>query len=301
MTRVQKLQEAHPKPLQFSSRKTKRSHLFLLSFLLYSLECGTAGGQQVMGPGLTQEFNATADEVRAAVVDVVHDQVVHGTKIFDKEPTLTGAEAVASSSLFPPWSGPGEIYYKIRKNAIAPRNFVDPADQGTIGVRYVIIRAGDRTRVHVDAIYVETSRRRLHASDGTVEKSELKEIKTELETSQEAAQEAADARRRAKSAELVQQSFVRQREDESTRLSNAQTAEQQLSSEVIALHHELERRVKAPGVDLKAAPFQSAATLKTISAYSEVVILIVTPHWLGVETPEGQRGWIPDERLEQLP
>jgi predicted cobalt transporter CbtA len=63
----------------------------------------------------------------------------------------------------------------------------------------------------------------------------------------------------------------------------------------------VERRVKAPGADLKAVPFQSAATLKPLSAYAEVLVLIVTPHWLGVETPEGQRGWIPEERLEQLP
>jgi len=63
----------------------------------------------------------------------------------------------------------------------------------------------------------------------------------------------------------------------------------------------VERRVKAPGTDLKAAPFQSAATLKPLSAYAEVLVLIVTPHWLGVETAEGQRGWIAEERLEQLP
>ena len=59
--------------------------------------------------------------------------------------------------------------------------------------------------------------------------------------------------------------------------------------------------MKAPGADLKAAPFRAAANLKTLSAFSEVVILIVTPHWLGVETPEGQRGWLPNEELEPLP
>jgi hypothetical protein len=36
----------------------------------------------------------------------------------------------------------------------------------------------------------------------------------------------------------------------------------------------VERRVKAPGADLKAAPFQSAATLKPLSAYAEVLVLI---------------------------
>jgi hypothetical protein len=240
--------------------------------------------------------------VRTAVLMIVRDHIVHGTLVFDKEPILTGAEAVDSSPLFAKWDGPGEVYYKIRKEAIAPRHFAEPADQGTIAVRYVVIPAsGDRTRVHVDAVYVENARRTVHPSDGTVEKSEMKEIKDQLDENQEAAQEAADARRRVLSAELVHQSFVRQREDESSRLTNAQNAEKELEQEVKSLHHELERRVKAPGVDLKAAPFQSAATLKTLSAFSEVVVLIVTPHWLGVETPEGQRGWIADERLEQLP
>jgi hypothetical protein len=288
---------------RFLSNISLPRNLWLACLLvLASVEVPLARAQQPLStPGLSQEFNGTIDEVRAAVLAVVRDQILHGTKVFDREPTLTGAEAVDSTPLFPPWTGPGEVYYKIRKNAVAPRHFVEPADQGTIGVRYVLIPVGDRARVHVDAVYVETARRRIHASDGTIEKSELKEIKDQLDENQQAAQEAADARRRAKSAELVRQSYVRQREDENTRLSNARTAQQQLTDEVRSLHHELERRIKAPGVDLKAAPFQSAATLKTLAAYSEVVVLIVTSHWLGVETPEGQRGWIPEENLEQLP
>ena len=76
---------------------------------------------------------------------------------------------------------------------------------------------------------------------------------------------------------------------------------QDLKQKVNALRHEVERRVKAPGADLKAAPFHSAASLKTLAAYTEVVIVIVTPHWYGVETPEGQRGWMPQDQLEALP
>ena len=274
----------------------------LITLALCVLPCPRGDAQQLTTPGLTQEFNGSIDEVRTAVLDVVRDHIVHGTKMFDREPTLNGAEATDSTPLFPPWTGPGEVFFKVRPDAIAPRHFEDPADKGTIGVRYVIIPVNEeRTRVHVDAVYTEDARRRVHASDGTVEKSELKEIKDQLEADQEATQQAADAKRRAKSAELVHQSYVRQRDDETTRLANAQSAEKELQGEVNALHHELERRVKAPGVDLKAAPFQAAATLKTLAAYSEVVVLIVTPHWLGVETPEGQRGWIPDEHLEQLP
>jgi hypothetical protein len=253
-------------------------------------------------PGIVREFPASVVEIRQAVLAVVADKIVHGTLVFDKEPILTGAEAVDTSPLFDPWNGPGEIYFKIRKNAIAPRHFLESGDQGTIAVRYVIIPVdANRTRVKIDALYQESGHHVVHASDGTVEKSEMKEIKDQLEALQEAAAQAADARRRETSAELVRQSLVRQREDETTRFQNAESKQKNLEQQVAALHHELERRVKAPGADLKAAPFQSAASLKTISAYTDVVILIVTPHWLGVETPEGQRGWLPQERLEQLP
>src|SRR5260221_4086858 len=275
--------------------------LLSLSFFLL-LPSLAVFGDALTTPGIVREFPASLVEIRQAVVAVVNDKIVHGTLVFDKEPILTGAEVVDSSPLYDRWDGPGEVYFKIRKNAIAPRHFLESGDQGTIAVRFVLIPVdANRTRVKIDAIYQETAHRIFHASDGTVEKSEMKEIKDQLETLQEAAAQAADARRRQTSADLVRQSLIRQREDETTRISNAQSAQKDLEQKVSALHHELERRVKSPGADLKAAPFQSAATLKNLSAFTDVVILIVTPHWLGVETPDGQRGWLPQELLEQLP
>jgi hypothetical protein len=275
--------------------------LLVLSFLLL-LPSSAFPGDTLTTPGVVREFSASLVEIRQAVLAVVGDKIVHGTLVFDKEPILTGAEAVDSTPLFDPWDGPGEVYFKIRKNAIAPRHFLESGDQGTIAVRYIILPVdANRTRVKIDALYQESGHHAVHPSDGTVEKSEMKEIKDQLEALQEAAAQAADARRRETSAELVRQSMVRQREDETTRFQNAESTQKDLEQQVSALHRELERRVKAPGADLKAAPFQSAASLKTLSAYTDVVILIVTPHWLGVETPEGQRGWLPRERLEQLP
>jgi hypothetical protein len=272
------------------------------TMVLLLLPMAGSSRETLTTPGLVREFFGSLEEVRQAVQFVVHDQVIHGTLIFDKEPTLTGAEAVDSTPLFDSWQGAGDVYFKIRKNAIAPRHFLESGDQGTIAVRFVLIPVdANRTRVKIDAIYQETAHRIFHPSDGTVEKSEMKEIKDQLETLQEAAAQAADARRRQTSAELVRQSLIHQREDETTRISNAQSAQKDLEQQVSALHHELERRVKSPGADLKAAPFQSAATLKTLSAFTDVVILIVTPHWLGVETPDGQRGWLPQDLLEQLP
>jgi hypothetical protein len=275
---------------------------FALSLVSTTVPLLASPPKELSTPGLVREFLAPIGDVRQAVLSVQRDHIIHGTLVFDKEPTLTGAEAIDATPLFDPWQGPGEVYYKIRAEAIAPRHFLDSADQGTIGVRYAIIPVTeDRTRVKVDAVYIESAHKTIHPSDGSVEKSEMNEIKDALDSLQQAAMEAADARRRALSAELVKQSYARQRDEESNRVNNAQTTEKQMQQEIASLRHELQRRVKAPGADLKAAPFQSAANLKTLSASAEVVILIVTPHWLGVETPEGQRGWLPVEKLEPLP
>jgi hypothetical protein len=258
--------------------------------------------KELTTPGITREFTAPVADVRQAVLAVQKDHIIHGTKIFDKEPTLTDAETAESTPLFDPWKGPGEIYYKIRRKAIAPRHFLETADQGTIAVRFIVIPVNDlRTRVKIDAVYVEDAHKTAHPSDGTVEKSEMEEVKESLDSLEQAAADAADARRRTISAELVRQSFARQREEETTRLSDAQTSEKEMTEEIASLRREIERRVKAPGADLKAAPFQTAANLKSLAAYSEVVILIITPHWVGVETPEGQHGWLPLEKLEPLP
>jgi hypothetical protein len=275
---------------------------FALSFVSTTVSLLASPPKELSTPGLVREFLAPISDVRQAVLSVQRDHIIHGTLVFDKEPTLTGAEAIDATPLFDPWQGPGEVYYKIRAEAIAPRHFLDSADQGTIGVRYAIIPVTeDRTRVKVDSVYIESAHKTIHPSDGSVEKSEMNEIKDALDSLQQAAMEAADARRRALSAELVKQSYARQRDEESNRVNNAQTTEKQMQQEIASLRHELQRRVKAPGADLKAAPFQSAANLKTLSASAEVVILIVTPHWLGVETPEGQRGWLTVEKLEPLP
>jgi len=257
---------------------------------------------QTPSPGFAAELTGSSAEVIQALNEVLEDQIIHGTHVFDKEPTLTGAAVVASTPLFEPWNGPGRVFYKIRKDVVAPRHFRESEDMGTIAVRYVVTSAGEvRTRIRIDAIFVETAHRRLHPSDGTVESSEFKVIQEHLQAIQFAAQEAADAKRRRDSAELVRQTLIRQREDETTRLAAAQSSVQDLEQRISAMRHEVERRVKAPGADLKSAPFRAAAKVRTLAAYTEVVIVIVTPHWYGVETPDGQRGWVPLDELETLP
>ena len=297
---MSRLTPAIPKNLGY------RSFAFGFLFLGLAISLSTrqinAKDHPVASAGLVREFSTSPEYVRQGVQAVLHDEIIHGTLVYDKQPVLRGAVVANSSPLFEPWSGPGQVYYKILNNAIAPRHFEESADQGTIAVRYVVTPVnGERTRVQINAVYVESAHHVIHISDGNVEKMEMKEIKERIDEIEEAALTAAEERRRKNSAEIVQRTYVRQKEDETTRLSSAEASEKQLQQQVDSLRHEVERLVKKPGAELKAAPFASAAPLKSLAGGSELVILIVTPHWLGVETPEGQRGWIQAEKLELLP
>ncbi len=74
---------------------------------------------------------------------------------------------------------------------------------------------------------------------------------------------------------------------------------QNLAEHVKDLRKQVERLVKAPGAPLKSAPFHTASTLQSLQSGTEVLILISTPYWYGVETHEGQHGWIMRDQLEE--
>ena len=266
------------------------------------MQAYAATDRDLASPGLTTEFSASLDDVLQALQEVLHDQIIHGTYMYDKQQTLNGAAAVDSTPLFEPWHGDGKVFYKIRTQVIAPRHFRDSADQGTIAVRYIVTSvSSERTRLRVDAVFVENARHGTHPSDGTVESSESKIIQEGVQAILNARQEAAENRRRAESIDLAKQTIVRQREDETSRLSAAKSSEQDLEQRIKTLRHQIEMRIKAPGASLKSAPFRSASDVAALSAFADVLIVIVTPRWYGVETPDGQRGWLSRDQLEPLP
>jgi hypothetical protein len=59
--------------------------------------------------------------------------------------------------------------------------------------------------------------------------------------------------------------------------------------------------VKASGTSLKSAPYKSAANLQALAPYTDVVVLVVTPYWYGVQTADGHRGWVYHGEVESLP
>ncbi len=297
-------QPSTPRQVRLSSRAAHAFSFWCIAAtfagLLLTLR-GTAA-DQLPSPGFASDLMAPESEVLQAVHEVLEDHIIHGTRVFEREPTLTGAEEVPSTPLFPPWRGGGKVFYKVRTEVIAPRHFRESSDLGTIAVRYVIVSVtAQRTRVQIDAVFVESAHRSVHNSDGTVESNEFKTIQEHLQAIQFAEVQTADIKRRRDSAELVKQTIIRKREDETTLLASTQTSVKELEERLKDLRYDIERRVKAPGTDLKAAPFQSSAKVLTLPAFTEIVIVIVTPHWYGVQTPDGQRGWIAIDQLEPLP
>jgi hypothetical protein len=248
------------------------------------------------------EVAAPESEVLQAVQAVVEDGIIQGSFEYNKDKYIEHATMVESSPLFPQWKDPGTVLYKIRTKVLAPANFKETRDEGTLAVRYVVqSRDASRTILRIDAVFVEEFRRTVHVSDGSVEGAEYKDIQDHvdaLELQKTQAQQGEKHRQE----ELGRQALERKsEEDEAVALSAAQTSVQGLEQHVQDLRRQAERVIKAPGAQLKSAPFHTASNLKSLDAGSEVVIVVATPYWYGVETEDGQHGWIHHEQLEPLP
>src|SRR5260370_40178033 len=114
------------------------------------------------------EFAARYDDALEALQETVQDKTIHGTYMFDRDTTLTGAVTAESTPLFERWEGGGKDFYKIRTEVIGPRQFRDTADLSTVAERYVLISAvPERASLRIHASFVQKARRVTHASDGT--------------------------------------------------------------------------------------------------------------------------------------
>jgi len=254
------------------------------------------------GVGFSTEIAAPEREVLQAVEDVVNDGIIQGSKEFSKDKYIERATPADSSSLFPEWKGPGHVYYKVRTGVLAPLNFKESQDEGTLAVRYVVQAKDDsKTILRIDAVFAEEFLHTVHASNGSVENAESQDVQDRVDAVEAEKKQAAE-REKLHQEQLAKQMDERKQEaDEASALAAAQTSAQTLDQRVDALRHQAERVIKAPGASLKSAPFQSAKNVKTLEAGAEVVILVVTRYWYGVETTDGQHGWVNHRELEPLP
>jgi hypothetical protein len=283
-----------------------RLALAVLSVLWLAFAVASLGARshkkEDFGQGFSTEIEVPASEVLQAVEAIVDNGIIQGSFEYNKDKYIDKATAATSSSLFPEWKDPGTVFYKVRTKVLAPANFKETRDEGTLAVRYVVLsKDASKSILRIDAIFVEDFRRTPHPSNGTVESAEYKDIQDHidaLELQKSQAQEGEKQRQQ----ELARQALERKSEqDEAAALAASQTSVQGLEQHVKDLRQQAERVIKAPGAQLKSAPFHTASNLKTLDAGTEVVIVIATPYWYGVETEDGQHGWIHREQLEPLP
>jgi hypothetical protein len=222
-----------------------------------------------------------------------------------------------SSRVFPAWQEEGKVFYKVRAHALDPRNFKDGGDVGMLAVRYVVQAQGEKNTVlRINAVFVEDFRHSVHLSNGSVEGAEYKDIHDHLEAMQlvkESPGESAAVhkpsvnekllRNESPSLPLASQPSASLEPPPPPKSSEGQATEPAESPEqhLKNLRNQVERAVKAPGAPLKASPFHTASTLASLSSGTEVLIVISTPYWYGVETHDGQHGWISRDELELLP
>lgn len=313
-----------------ASRRCLAAALFLLTAVVPSLQAREKD-KLPYGEGLIVNVPYPEPVVEQVVGDVAQNGIIRGTKEYNKDQYIEGAKAADSTRVFPAWTQGGKVFYKVRLQALDPRNFKDSGDVGTLAVRYVLQPQGDKNTVlRIDAVFVEDFRRTVHASNGSVESSEYKDIHDHLDAldvmkqqTEEAEQENQQLRLKKQSPEVSSSQGISSSQppapapvaespvaananlpgdsgsvvEKPAELAPAQTLEQHVQD----LRRQVERLVKAPGAPLKSAPFHTASTLSPLTTGTEVLILISTPYWYGVETREGQHGWIFRDELEPLP
>ena len=269
------------------------------------------------GMGLIVNVPFPENEVAQVVQEIVQNGIIRGTKEYNKDEFVGGAESAGSTRVFPEPVEAGKVFYKVRFKALDPRNFKDGTDVGTLAVRYVVQGQDDKhTVLRIDARFVEDFRHVVHPSNGSVENAEYKDIHDHLDSIALMKQEAAEAQRNKEESSSRRQipptdvpsepsteaQPVTQSSGASAKTpSNSEAATPvSLEQRVHNLRQQVERLVKSPGAPLKSAPFHTASTLQSLPTGTEVLIVISTPYWFGVETHDGQHGWVLRDQLEPL-
>ena len=310
------------------------------------------------GEGLIVNIPIPESEVQQVVQEITQNGLIRGTKEYNKDEFVSGAKAATSCRAFPPWTEGGKVFYKVREQAIDPRNFKDNSDVGTLAVRYVLQPQGEKNTVlRIDALFEEDYRHITHKSNGSVESSEYKDIQEHLEAIEVMKQQNVESEKErqellAKKHKAASPTYAPTETEQSSSQALSQAAEppaakmpvaeervrsepapetaasqpqdqvlsnqtaavtaapsqtlpgqtlpgQTLEDHVKDLRKQVERLVKSPGAPLKSAPFHTASTLQALTPGTEVLILISTPYWYGVETHDGQHGWIMRDEVEQ--
>jgi len=248
--------------------------------------------EQHYGEGFSVDLTQPYNEVLDVVQQVTNDGVIRGTYEYKGTKDLDGAESANSSKAFSPWTGPGKVLYKIRPHTLSPEHFYQSTDEGTVAIRYIVQPlTPSGTRLRIDAVFVEATLRKRHASDGRVEGSEFEAISDRMKDIEDA-----EAKRKEKLLHDQQQRQLEQLQaqlDQETARLRAATAKQQQLEEQLQQQQVLHAaRVKTFNADLKAEPYNQSKTARLLSQGEQLTVLMETPSWYRVQMATGEQGWV---------
>jgi hypothetical protein len=117
-----------------------RGHtLFLIAFLTIWIALVPLYGREKdstqYGTGLIVNVPFPEADVTQAVKEVIQNGIIRGSKEYERDEYVTGAQTVPSVRGFPDWQEGGQVFYKMRTHALDPRNFKESGDVGTLAVR----------------------------------------------------------------------------------------------------------------------------------------------------------------------
>src|SRR5256885_11830702 len=257
----------------------------ILASLLISLTASHARKRQHWGEGFSVDLDQPYDQVLRVVQQVTNDGIIRGTYQYKGTNQLDGAESVKTSPAFPKWTGGGTVLYKVRPNTLAPENFYQSGDKGTVAVRYIVQPAGPHsTQLRIDAIFQEDDQHHSHPSNGLVESNEFEAIAAKIKDLEDVA-----ARQREEEAQKKQQQKVDELQAELDRenaaLDAAKAKEKQLQSKLQESSPENRTaRVRTASAELKVAPYNQSQTVQMLSQGNTVTVLSQTRAWYHVQT-----------------
>jgi hypothetical protein len=269
-------------------------------------------------------------EVLAIVSDIAHSGTIKGTFEYRGEDSLDKAEFQESSRLFPAWTEPGKVFFKVRSKALSPTHFLNSNDVGTVAVRYVVQERGpNSTRLFIDAVFIENARHHGHPSDGYVETCEFGEIGKRLREHDQLLAEAATGQQFSPGQESSSRSQSASAEpapapplpaaaaeavdagktadlqraiaEQKTSLATDYAGLAKLEGEARQLRSAEFVKVKADRAELKVQPYMHARTVEALTRGQEVTVLARSSYWYQVRAEDGKEGWISHSLLEVQP
>lgn len=240
--------------------------------------------------GFSVDLPVSASKLAQAVSQVVESGTIEGTHIYKGDPDVVDAVVATTSQAFVDNPGPGQVFYKVRTKALSPAHFPASNDMGTITVRYVVTPINEqRSRLRIDAVFVEDAERVRCFSDGSVEMAEYATILDQIRSSMAPLPSTNPSQVNTPDKSVSLQYDLTQ---ERAMLNDAKMAEEKLDKELKQVQFDTQGQIKTGGIPLKAEPYNHASTIMPLPKGKVVTVLSTTKYWYQVRTQEGVEGWI---------